>query len=209
MACVWRRRALPWLAASLLLTPLAVGFAQEQQPPPATDAEVPPPIRIDAVVTDAAGRPVVDLRPSEFELLENGVARPIESIQLRTLPKTSPPVEEIRTQADEERAARQPGTRIFGFVLDEYHVSPGAPADRVRSAINEFIDQNLRPEDLAIVIRPLDNVAVIEFTRDRAMLHGAVDAFTGRRGDLTPQTRFGSSTSAVPRQQWPPPAGRS
>ena len=190
MACVWRRRALPWLAASVLLTPLAVGFAQEQPPPPATDAEVPPPIRIDAVVTDAAGRPVVDLRPSEFELLENGVARPIESIQLRTLPKSSPPVEEIRTQADEERAARQPGTRIFGFVLDEYHVSPGAPADRVRSAINEFIDQNLRPEDLAIVIRPLDNVAVIEFTRDRAMLHGAVDAFTGRRGDLTPRTRF-------------------
>lgn len=181
---------MPWLAASLLLTPLAVGFAQEQQPPPASDAEVPPPIRIDAVVTDAAGRAILDLRPSEFELLENGVARPIESIQLRTLPKNSPPVEEIRTQADEERAARQPGTRIFGFVLDEYHVSPGAPADRVRSAINEFIDQNLRPEDLAIVIRPLDNVAVIEFTRDRAMLHGAVDAFTGRRGDYTPRTRF-------------------
>jgi len=190
MACVWRRRALPWLAASLLLTPLAAGFAQERQPPPATDPEVPPPIRIDAVVTDAAGRPVVDLRPSEFELLENGVARPIESIQLRTLAKGPGPVEELRTQADEERAARQPGTRIFGFVLDEYHVSPGAPADRVRSAMNEFIDQNLRPEDLAIVIRPLDNVAVIQFTRDRAMLHGAVDAFAGRRGDFTPRTRF-------------------
>ena len=101
MACVWRRRALPWLAAALLLAPLAVGFAQEQQPAPATDAEVPPPIRIDAVVTDAAGRAILDLRPTEFELLENGVARPIESIQLRTLPKSSPPVEEIRTQADE------------------------------------------------------------------------------------------------------------
>jgi VWFA-related protein len=186
----WRQRAFWCLAALVLLAPFAIGFAQEQQPAAPPPAEVPPAIRIDAVVTDAAGRAILDLRPSDFELLENGVARPIESVQLRTVPKNSSPVEEIRTQADEERAAHQPGTRIFGFVLDEYHVSPGGPTDRVRSAINEFIDQNLRPEDLAIVIRPLDNVAVIEFTRDRAMLHGAVDAFAGRQGDYTPRTRF-------------------
>jgi VWFA-related protein len=186
----WQRRAFRSLAAPVLLAPIAVAFAQEPPPPAPPAADVPPAIRIDAVVTDAAGRAILDLRQSDFELLENGVARPIDSVQLRTLPKNSSPVEEIRTPADEERAARQPGTRVFGFVLDEYHVSPGAPTDRVRSAINAFIDQNLRPEDLAIVIRPLDNVAVIEFTRDRAILHGAVDAFTGRQGDDTPRTGF-------------------
>jgi len=174
--------------AAWLLMPNVAGLAQQ---PPSTTADAnPPSVRFDAVVTDSQGRAILDLRPSDFELLDNGVARPIESVQLRTLPKESGAVEETRTPADEERAARRPGARVFGFVLDEFHVGAGAPADRARAAINEFIDQNLRPDDLAIVIKPLDSVAVINFTRDRALLHGAVDAFTGRQGDYTPRTRF-------------------
>ena len=173
-------------AVLLLTTSGGVGLAQQPQPPP----DDRPPFRIDAVVTDSRGRPILDLRPTDFELLENGVARPIESVQLRTLPKDGGAAEEIRTQADEERAARQPGTRVFGFVLDEFHVNAGPSTDRARAAINEFIDQNLRPDDLAIVIKPLDSVAVIKFTRDRALLHGAVDSFAGRRGDYTPRTHF-------------------
>ncbi|HTH00978.1 MAG TPA: VWA domain-containing protein [Vicinamibacterales bacterium] len=182
----WRR----WLGALLsvaLMTSGGAGLAQQPQPAPADD---PPSIRIDAVVTDSQGRPILDLRPSDFELLDNGVTRPIESVQLRTLPKDAGPAADIRTQADEERAARQPGTRVFGFVLDEFHVNAGPSSDRARTAINEFIDQHLRPDDLAIVIKPLDSVAVIKFTRDRALLHGAVDAFAGRRGDYTPRTHF-------------------
>src|SRR4029078_3817732 len=93
--------------------------------PPAAPADDPPSIRIDAVVTDSQGRPILDLKPSDFELLENGVARPLESFQRRTLAKDAGAGEEIRTQADEERAARRPGTRVFGFVLDEYHVNAG------------------------------------------------------------------------------------
>jgi len=182
----WQR-----LSATLLSALLATsgGYAVAQQPPAAA-ADDPPSIRIDAVVTDSQGRPILDLKPSDFELLENGVARPIESVQLRTLAKDAGAGEEIRTQADEERAARRPGTRVFGFVLDEYHVNAGPSSDRARAAINEFIDLNLRPDDLAIVIKPLDSVAVIKFTRDRAMLHGAVDSFAGRRGDYAPRTHF-------------------
>ncbi len=180
------RVTFPVLLIGVLLAP---GRAVRAQQPAPTDTDSPP-IRIDAVVTDPQGRPILDLRPSDFELLENGIARPIESIQLRTLPKDSGAVEEIRTQADEERAARRNGARVFGFVLDEFHVAAGGSSDRARTAINEFIDQNLRPEDLAIVIKPLDSVAVIKFTRDRALLHGAVDSFAGRRGDYTPRTHF-------------------
>lgn len=181
----WYRVAGVVLAA--LSTAHGAGFAQQQ--PTATDTDLPS-IRIDAVVTDSQGRPILDLRPSDFELLENGVARAIESVQLRTLPKDPGTVEEIRTQADEARAARQPGARVFGFVLDEFHVAAGPSSDRARAAIGEFIDQNLRPGDLAIVIKPLDSVAVIKFTRDRALLHGAVDSFAGRLGDYTPRTHF-------------------
>ena len=183
----WPRVCAALVTAWLLMSG-AAGLAQQPKSTPA-DSD-PPSIRFDAVVTDPQGHAILDLRPTDFELLENGVARAIESVQLRTLPKTGAVVDEIRTQADEERAARQPGARVFGFVLDEFHVAAGPSADRARNAINEFIDQNLRPEDLAIVIKPLDSVAVIEFTRDRALLHGAVDSFAGRRGDYTPRTQF-------------------
>lgn len=161
-----------------------------QQPQPASTDSDQAAIRIDAVVTDASGRPIVDLRPTDFELREDGVARPLDAVELRTLPKPGDAAPPIQTESDEEQAAKKPGTRVFAFVLDEFHVSAGAAADRVRSMMNEFINQNLRPDDLAVVFKPLDSVAGIRFTRDRAVLHGAVESFTGRKGDLTPHTHF-------------------
>lgn len=178
----------------LLIAPLALlpqhSVAVAQQPQPAAVSPEIAPVRIDAIVTDSNGHAILDLRPSDFELLENGVARPIQAAEFRTLAKDAAPVPPVPTAADEERAARQPGTRVFAFFLDEFHVTPGAGADRVRATINEFIDQNLQPLDLAVVMKPLDNVTAIRFTRDRAALHGAVDGFAGRKGDFEPRTRF-------------------
>jgi VWFA-related protein len=153
-----------------------------------------PSIRIDVVVTDANGRPILDLRPSDFELLENGSSRPIGAVELRTLPRINPAdLTPIETEGDEERAARAPGTRVFAFFLDEFHVSPGPSSDRVREALTEFVDEKLRPQDLAIVMKPLDSVTAIRFTRDRALLHGAISGFAGRKGDYAPRTPFEES----------------
>ena len=130
---------------------------------PSTAAADPIAIRIDAIVTDAQGRAILDLNPSDFELLENGVAKPLQGVELRTPPRddAAPPIENA---ADEERAAQQPGIRVFAFVLDEFHVSPGPAADRARLALDRFIDDTLRPQDLALVMKPLDSVTAIRFT---------------------------------------------
>lgn len=165
-----------------------------QQPvaetPTRPDADIPS-VRIDAVVTDANGRPILNLRPSDFELLENGSPRPIAAVELRTLPRIdAADLAPIETERDEERAARQPGTRVFAFFLDEFHVSPGASSDRVRDALTGFVNETLRPQDLAIVMKPLDSVTSIRFTRDRARLHGVIAGFAGRKGDYAPRTPF-------------------
>jgi len=149
-----------------------------------------PPVRLDVIVTDARGRAVTNLKPSDFELLENGTARPLTAVELRTLPAAPGDASAIQTESDETRAARQPGTRVFGFYLDEFHVTDGPDAERVRLAIRQFVDETLRPQDLAFVMRPLDSLNSIRFTRDRAALDGAIDAFAGRKGDYTPRTRF-------------------
>jgi VWFA-related protein len=181
------------LACILAAVALPAAFSARvaQQPSGPDGATRVPPVRIDAVVTDAQGRPVLDLRPADFELLENGAAKPLASVELRTLPRAS--VEEagsIATDADESRAAVRPGTRVFAFLLDEFHVSPGASADRVRDALTRFIDDKLRPQDLAVVMKPLDSVSSIRLTRDRTLLRGVVAGFTGRKGDYAPRTRF-------------------
>jgi VWFA-related protein len=154
---------------------------------PSTAVENSDPIRIDAVVTDTQGRAILDLRPSDFELLENGASKPLQKVELRTLPR-DPDASPIESASEEQRAARQPGTRVFAFFLDEFHVSPGASTERVRQAITEFVAQNLRPQDLAVVLKPLDPVTSIRFTRDRALLRAAIETFAGRKGDYAPRT---------------------
>lgn len=184
-----RRRRASLLAAPLLAVCAMSTVAGVEQP--STAAADPIAIRIDAIVTDAQGRAILDLNPSDFELLENGVAKPLQGVELRTPPRddAAPPIENA---ADEERAAQQPGTRVFAFVLDEFHVSPGPAADRARLALDRFIDDTLRPQDLALVMKPLDSVTAIRFTRDRGVLHRAVASFVGRKGDYTPRTPFES-----------------
>jgi VWFA-related protein len=196
-------RLMPFARAAAVLaltagpsTALDARPSAQLAPPPVaaaagTGASEIPPIRIDAVVTDATGRPILDLRPSDFELLEGGSPRPIAAVELRSLARTdAADVTPIHTERDEERAARQPGTRVFAFFLDEFHVSPGPSSDRVRDVLARFVDEKLRPQDLALVMKPLDPVTAIRFTRDRALLHGAIAGFSGRKGEYAPRTPF-------------------
>src|SRR3954466_16046552 len=73
------------------------------------------PVRIDAVVTDSRGRPVPGLRASDFQLIENGTAQTLTDVEFRTVPEGAAPIAPLATEADETRAARQPGTRVFAF----------------------------------------------------------------------------------------------
>jgi VWFA-related protein len=175
--------------ATLLLSVCSFAAVADQQQAAGAGGDTPR-VRLDAVVTDAQGRPILDLHPSDFELLENGEVTPLDAVELHPLPDAAVNLTPIETEGDEKRAAREPGTRAFAFVLDEFHVSPGPSTDRVRRSLTEFVDEKLRPQDLAVIIKPLDAVTSIRLTRDRALLHGAIDGFAGRKGDYAPRTRF-------------------
>jgi VWFA-related protein len=146
-----------------------------------------PPIRIDAIVTDRHGRQVLNLRPSDLELFIDGIVRPLERVDLRVPAPTS---STAPGPAAETPVATRPGTRVFAFLLDEFHVGPGVETERVRESMLRFIDEHLRPTDLAVVLKPLDHVTAIRFTHDRQALRDAVRSFAGRKGDFTPRTAF-------------------
>jgi VWFA-related protein len=148
----------------LALAATAALFAPPQSPTPAV-------VAIDVIATDASGRAVENLKAADFVLREDGEPQPLDEVRF-------------------VRAGDTP--RLVGIYLDDYYVSPSNTA-RVREALHRFVDQDLGPNDLVTIMRPLDSLLSIRLTRDRESLHRAIDAFEGRRGDYTPRTAFESS----------------
>ena len=168
----------------------AEGSSQGGEAGPSTPRDdAPGQVFVDVIATDSRGRSVDTLTPADFELREDGARQSIDAV--RFVRKNTPsgaaePGPAIESESDERAAAALPNTRLFAFFLDEYHVS-AATAPRARSALLRFIDENLDPSDLVVVMRPLDSLMTIRMTRDRVRIRQEIEAFEGRQGDHTPK----------------------
>ena len=172
-----------WLA--LCLAPVVA------QRPPAPQAGTPqlPAVQlsadvtvvlVDAVVLDERGRFVSDVRRDEVEVRENGRAQVLAGFELISLPTPSVgavPVAPVDTRSN----ARPFDGRIYFLVLDDLHIS--APRTNVaRSLARRFVDQQMRPGDLAAVITTSGNQTAAQgFTSDKTRLLRAIDACVGRK----------------------------
>lgn len=125
-------------------------------------------IQLDAIVTDGNERPIRDLTLPDFQITDAGENIPIESVSL------------------------QSGLdgRLVAIFLDEYHIQPGENTARARAALTEFVDAELRPNDLVAIVKPLDPLKAISLTHDREVLRAAIDSFAGRKSDYAPRTPF-------------------
>jgi VWFA-related protein len=142
------------LLIALLLAAPAVG-------PEDTAAD---PVRITATVIDRQGKPVTGLALKDFSVLDQGIAQPLRSVELR-----------------------KPESRRVAILLDEFHVDT-ADTDRVRAAVTAFVDQQLRADDMVVVLKPLEPLPSIRLTSDRDAIKKAIAAFEGRKGNYTPRT---------------------
>src|SRR5580765_2169307 len=126
-------------------------------------------VRIDVIASDAKGRPLDTLKPADFELQDEGVARALDDVRL------------VQPSPDD--------ARLIAVFLDEYHVSPGA-TDRVRAAVSRLLSEQVRPRDLLVVMKPLDSVFAIQPTTDRAASLAAIQSFEGRRGEYDARNAY-------------------
>jgi len=150
-------------------------------------------VRVDAIVTDKQGNPVLDLKPEEFQLTEDNKPQKIESfsvvkIDAETQAQAQLP-SQIRSLEDEQREAARPDVRLFVLLLDDYHVRRGNDM-AVRKPIVDFIQNQLGPADLVAIMYPLTPVTDLSFTRDRQGLVSAVEHFQGRKFDYQPRNEF-------------------
>lgn len=127
-------------------------------------------VRISAIVTDRQGKSVAGLTLKDFELREDGVVQKLVSVE-----------------------PRRPQPRGLAILLDEFHVDAAASAP-IREAVARFIDERLRTDDTAVVLKPLDPLTSIRLSADRARLHAAVAGFEGRKGNREPRNLLEEET---------------
>lgn len=194
------------LPAGLLATrqqPPAPPPAQQPpaQQPPVEQVPAQPPIRIginyvrvDVIVTDKGGTPVLDLKQEEFSLAEDGKPQKIDSFSivkidpLAQLDESRPPIA-IRSKYDEEQEAARPDVRLFVILLDDYHVRRGSDL-AVRKPLIDFIQNQLAPADMVALMYPLTPVTELSFTRNHESLIGAISRFEGRKFIYEPRNSF-------------------
>ncbi|NUR53135.1 MAG: hypothetical protein HOQ29_01695, partial [Acidobacteria bacterium] len=121
-------------------------------------------IRITATVVDRGGTPVGGLTLTDFSLFDQGISQALQSVE-----------------------ARRAEPRRLALLLDEFHVS-SSDTDRVRAALTAFVDQQIRPDDMVVVLKPLDPLPSIELSNDRATMKRAIASIEGRKGNYTPRT---------------------
>lgn len=174
-----------------LLALVVAAATQTGRPPPSA-----PPgdlVRIDVIATDARGRPVENLAAADFELREDGVLRSLVDVRFVKIDPagaaTAGAAAAGASAADERAGAAREDTRLLGIYLDDYYVSPSGAA-RVKDVLHRLVDHDLGSNDLVTIMRPLDSLLTIRLTRDREILHRAIDAFEGRRGDYEPRSAF-------------------
>ena len=181
-----------------------------EQKPPATqqDAQKQPTfkssinfVRVDVIISDNKGNPVLDLKQEEFSVFEDGKPQNVETfsvVKIDPLDQVEGPTNgEIRTSLDEEREAARPEVRLFVILLDDYHVRRGNDM-AVRRPLIDFIENQLAPADMVAVMYPLTPVSDIGFTRSRSRLISAISNFEGRKFNYTPRNRFEEQYAQYP-----------
>ena len=146
-------------------------------------------VRVDVTVTDN-DQPITDLRLSDFEITEDGVPQVVENMQLTRVSGNrasdlNEPLE-IRSREHALLEAAREDVRLFGIFLDDYHIDKRPEITLpLREAISSFIKQ-LGPNDLAVIMEPLESLRDLKYTRSKTDLLNRVHTFEGRRNETFP-----------------------
>ncbi len=212
-------RLIAAVALAVVVQPAAQG--RPQNPPPATQTppqpQAQPPqqpqpptirtginyVRVDAIVTDKDGKPVMDMTQEDFSLAEDGKPQKIDSfavvkVDATETVETGPP-RAIRSDFDEERESARPDVRLFVILLDDYHVKRGNDL-AVKKPLIDFVQNQLGPADMLALMYPLTPIEDIHFSRDRAAAISAIDRFEGRKFDYRPRNMMEEKYANYPAQ---------
>lgn len=149
-------------------------------------------VQVDAVVKDEAGRIITDLRAEDFEIVENGRARPAEYCSYIPLTEERPaPV----VAASDGRLAKNELGRTIVFLVSNPIIDLGIVTANVNGAsyrsapnvssvsldaqtvgrfLDQFIEKQMGPRDLVAILNAERDLGVLaRFTNNRELLQAA------------------------------------
>lgn len=143
-------------------------------------------VQMDVVVTDVKGRHIADLKPQEFEILENGKPQRITNFSFipgsRVLPTTDISTNAVPAAAAGAGAAiRAPApiaagaaTRTIVVIVDDLGIGEQSFI-AVHAALKRFVDQQVGPDDLVAIITTSGRLGSLQcLTSDKRLLRAAV-----------------------------------
>jgi VWFA-related protein len=133
---------------------------------------------LEVVVTDEKGKPVRGLTKADFIVLENGVEQNVTNFSVydsSTATASSVPRTAAAAETKPAETAGEDATpRRFVFFVDDMAVQTVARNNLARQAV-KLVDE-MRPGDLAAVIRPTGHRVPQDYTSDTAAVRKALTA---------------------------------
>ncbi|MEP6787813.1 MAG: VWA domain-containing protein [Acidobacteriota bacterium] len=139
-------------------------------------------IQIDVTVTDPSGRAVINLKPEEIEIFENGKKQKITNFSFVS------PVKEPAERSGSAVAPRKVDVplptvalrpenirRTIALVVDDLELS-WESVIAIRRALKKFVDEQMQSGDLVTITRTGSGVGALQqFTSDKRVLYAAIE----------------------------------
>ena len=147
-------------AATVVAMVLAVSLPRARQGPPQEPAQLPTfrstasGVTVDVAVRDRTRRPVTNLKSSDFEVLDNGVAQTVESLSYGRLPID------------------------VTVALDTSYSVTGVVLDRLRRGVIQLMGDLGREDRLRLLVFNMRVSRVVDFTSDERDVERAMKTVT-------------------------------
>lgn len=140
-------------------------------------------IQVDVTVLDKKGNQVTDLKPEDFEVLENGKAQKVTNFSYISIGGQAADGSAVKPQPSKTTSRippipikLRPGQvrRTIVLVVDDLGLS-FAGTFWVRDALKKFVDRQMQPDDLVAIVRTGSSVGALQqFTSDKRLLYAAI-----------------------------------
>jgi VWFA-related protein len=168
------------LVASLVSTSV---FSQEREPQETLRIDTAS-VQIDVVITDKSGRRVTGLTAADFQVSDEGAARPIDfftSIERSRVVSQTPaaPTGSASATAGSQLAVPFP-SRHIALVIDDLNLS-NENFMRARRSLIDYVNTQLSPNDMVALISTGGSIASLQqFTTERQRLLAALTRVAGQ-----------------------------
>jgi len=183
IAVAWAAAVIVAWSGLLLLLPRAApafGQAPQQESPSGVIRITVNLVQIDAVVTDSKGRQVTNLKPDDFEILEDRRPQRITNFSYVSV---APPARGLKpapaapavTQGVLPAPFHPEAARRLVLVVDDLGLSFESTY-YVRRALKKFVERQMQPGDLAAILCTSRGVGVLQqFTDNKHLLDTAIE----------------------------------